>query len=382
MAFGTTGNVAGPSFALQPIPNQQDVQVILTLLSPARPGNLLNYQVQYRNVGTVAIAAGEVALAYDARLVFQSTTQLPVSVGVGFPALLWNYAALQPGETRRFNVVFRLPTTAVLGSTVSSTATLTPLVGDLEPTDNTSTAARVVTGSYDPNDIQVNHLRLSTTQVAAGEWLEYTIRFQNHGTDTAFTVMVVDSLPAGLRLSTLQLLAASHNCNWGLSPQGRLTVQYPSIALPPQLTNQLASDGFVRFRVQPTPGLVGGDLIPNQARIHFDYNVPLATNTALTVIDNVSGLADQPAGTGSVLVWPNPTSGVLHVETPRAAAGTLVLTLTDALGRAVRTEKVAVAGPALARATLDVRGLPAGLYVLRGTGAGESLARRVVVAAP
>ncbi|MBC7448046.1 MAG: DUF11 domain-containing protein [Hymenobacteraceae bacterium] len=377
--FSTYGNVAaGRSFALQPIANRRDVEVILTLISPARPGNLLNYQVQYRNVGTVAITGGTVVLLPDARLVWQSSSVPGVSGAGG--AQTWVYAGLQPGETRRLNVVYRLPATAVLGTIVSATATITPLAGDLDLTNNSSVAERTVTGSYDPNDIQVNHVRLSTTQVAAGEWLEYTIRFQNHGTDTAFTVRLTDSLPAArLRLATLQVLAASHNCVWGLSPQGELTVQFPSIMLPAQLTNQLASDGFVRFRVRPATALVAGDEIPNQAQIYFDYNLPMATNTVLTAVAAPTGFGAEAGSPTTALVWPNPTSGALHVEAPRETAGTLTLTLLDALGRAVRTESVAVAAPGRARALLDVRGLPAGLYVLRGTGAGPGFARRVVV---
>ncbi len=378
--FSTYGNTAaGRSFALQPIANQRDVEVILTLISPARPGNLLNYQVQYRNVGTVAITGGTVVLTPDARLVWQSSSS-PGIPGAG-GAQTWVYAGLQPGETRRLNVVYRLPATAVLGTVVSSTATLTPLTGDLDAANNTSVAERVVTGSFDPNDIEVNHLTLSTTQVAAGEWLEYTIRFQNHGTDTAFTVRLTDSLPAArLRLATLRVMAASHYCNWGLSPQGELTVQFPNILLPAQLTNQIASDGFVRFRVRPVTALVPGDVIPNQAEIHFDYNAPMATNTVLTAVAAPTGLGAVTAATaGQAQVWPNPTSGALHVEVPRETTGTLTLTLLDALGRAARTEAVAVAAPGRTRAQLDVRGLPAGLYLLRGEGAGEGFARRVVV---
>jgi uncharacterized repeat protein (TIGR01451 family) len=375
VTFNSFGQVAGPSFALQPIPNQQDVQVVLTLVSPARPGNLLNYYVQYRNTGTASIAAGDIALTYDGRLQFHSST-LPPTTSVG-SVMTWHYTALRPGETRRFSAAFRLPVTAVLGTLVSSTATINPLVGDLEPLDNTSSAERIVTGSYDPNDIQVNHLLLNTTQVANGEWLEYTIRFQNHGTDTAFTVMLIDSLPAALlRLSTVQIIAASHNCNWGVSPQGTLMLEFPSIMLPAQLTNQIASDGFVRFRVQPATALVGGDEIPNQARIHFDYNAPLTTNTVRTTIEQVTGLVANSGRTVVATVWPNPAAGTLNVEFTSPATDPLTLTLVDALGQAVLTHLTAHSST---HATLDLRGLAAGVYVLRGQGTGQPFTRRVVV---
>ncbi len=371
--FSTYGGVAaGRSFALQPIAGQQDVQVLLTLISPARPGALVTYQVQYRNTGTAALPTGTVALAPDARLLYQTSSQAPTTTGA--TGLTWAYANLLPGQTRRLTVTFRLPPTTPLGGLLTSTATVAPLIGDLLPLDNTSTASRTVTGSFDPNDIEVNHTQLSPGQVVAGEWLEYTVRFQNHGSDTAFVVALHDSLPAHLlRLGTLQLLAASHNCNWSLSPAGRLLVRFDDIQLPSQTTNPIASDGFVRFRVRPVGTLVPGDRIPNRAAIFFDYNAPLATNTALTTIQTTLGLPGENDAADAVRVWPNPASGLLHVEAPGAETGPLTLTLTDALGRAVRTTTRTTA------TTLDVSGLPAGLYVLRGVGAGTPFSQRVVV---
>ena len=68
-------------------------------------------------------------------------------------------------------------------------------------------------------------------------------------------------------------------------------------------------------------------------------------------------------------LFPNPAR---HTATLRWPAGTAPapLTLTDALGRAVRRYP-APAGP---EAALDLRGLPAGLYLLRGAGPAQRLA--------
>ncbi|WP_262895756.1 T9SS type A sorting domain-containing protein [Hymenobacter ruricola] len=68
-------------------------------------------------------------------------------------------------------------------------------------------------------------------------------------------------------------------------------------------------------------------------------------------------------------LFPNPAH---HAATLRLPAGTAPapLTLTDALGRAVRRYPVPV-GPETA---LDLRGLPAGLYLLRGAGPARRLA--------
>lgn len=70
-------------------------------------------------------------------------------------------------------------------------------------------------------------------------------------------------------------------------------------------------------------------------------------------------------------LWPNPAHDAATVPLPaRTEAGPLLL--LDGLGRVVRHYPTPAAGtPNLA---LDLRGLPAGQYVLRGAGRAQRLA--------
>ncbi len=382
-SFSSYGNAAGGrDFALQPLAGQQDLVVHVTPVSRARPGFVVRYRVTYTNPGTVALPTGTLRLTYDPLLTYLSTT-LPGGAQTG-NVLTGNFTNLQPGQTRTFDVLFQLATTAPLGTVLQATADIGPLTGDLTPADNTETSRLTVTGSFDPNDIMVNHASLTAAQVASGEWLEYTIRFRNLGTDTAFTVLLRDSLPTALlNLSTLQLLSVSHSCQWGLRPGGVLTVSFTSAKLPPYRTNTIAADGFVRFRVRPAAALVPGDQVPNRAEIHFDYNAPIVTNTALTAINQPTGLpgdGNSNPNAADLAVWPNPATGALHVEARAPEAGPFTLTLLDALGRPVLTQTApAASGTTRRTATLDLSGLPTGLYVLQGQGAGTAFTRRVVV---
>ena len=88
----------------------------------------------------------------------------------------------------------------------------------------------------------------------------------------------------------------------------------------------------------------------------YDPNAPLATTAAVRA---------APAA-----LFPNPAHGAATLRLP-AGAPRLPLTLADALGRVVRRYPA----PATAEADLDLRGLPAGAYVLR---CGE-LSQRLVV---
>ena len=77
----------------------------------------------------------------------------------------------------------------------------------------------------------------------------------------------------------------------------------------------------------------------------YDPNAPLATAAT--------------ARTAPAALFPNPAHGTATLRLP-AGAPRLPLTLTDALGRVVR-RYLAPAGP---DATLDLHGLPAGVYVV------------------
>ena len=86
------------------------------------------------------------------------------------------------------------------------------------------------------------------------------------------------------------------------------------------------------------------------------------TDATLTATTTAAGLREAAA------LFPNPAH---HAATLRLPAGSASapLTLTDALGRAVRRYPA----PAGAEATLDLGGLPAGLYLLRGAGPAQRL---------
>ena len=85
-------------------------------------------------------------------------------------------------------------------------------------------------------------------------------------------------------------------------------------------------------------------------------------------------LPARPAtATASWHVFPNPTTGPLHLEVP-AALGAREAQVTDALGRLVRRRPVS--GPALG---LDLAGLPPGAYTVRVLGAASAALARLVV---
>ncbi|MEO8588733.1 MAG: FG-GAP-like repeat-containing protein [Flavobacteriales bacterium] len=143
--------------------------------------------------------------------------------------------------------------------------------------------------AVDPND------KLVTPQGygAAGAvdidtpWLDYTVRFQNTGNDTAFTVTVLDTLDTDLDPVTMEVLAASHALTRIQVDTDRVALfRFERILLPDSGVNETASHGFVRFRIRPIAGSPDGTVITNGAGIVFDWNAPVLTNSVTnTLVD-------------------------------------------------------------------------------------------------
>ena len=142
-----------------------------------------------------------------------------------------------------------------------------------------------LTGAYDPNDKRAIPAGYGSERLIDRDWeLDYTIRFQNTGNDTAFTVVVVDTIASTLDLSTLRVGAASHDFVWSLNPNRELTYTFNNILLPDSTTNLAGSNGFFQFFIKPHEDVPYGSIIENQAAIYFDFNEPIYTNTTFQTI--------------------------------------------------------------------------------------------------
>ena len=115
-----------------------------------------------------------------------------------------------------------------------------------------------------------------------------------------------------------------------------------------RIRSQYAQDGVV---ADPCATLTWGET--------HDYPVVFGTLTATAA----------PVGSRALAVHPNPAHGTATVALPAGSTGPVQL--FDVLGRELGRQPVPAGAT---EATLDLRGLPAGLYVLRvGAGAGQRL---------
>jgi len=172
------------------------------------------------------------------------------------------------------------------------------------------TDCRVISSSFDPNDKQGFPLGYGNEHfIRPNTDIEYKIRFQNTGTDTAFTVVIRDTLKAELDIPSIHAGASSHPYSWRLYGENILEFTFNSIMLPDSNINEPASHGFVEFNISQQPNLPDGTVINNKAGIYFDYNEPIITNETFHTIGlnfiTVS-LQNPLQEENRIQVYPNP----------------------------------------------------------------------------
>jgi len=206
----------------------------------------------------------------------------------------------------------------------------------------TATKCFVVVNAYDPNDKNANPLGFGEAHsVRPGTPLEYTIRFQNTGNDTAYLVVLRDTLSQHFNAARTEILGASHPYEFALLSDNILHIAFKDILLPDSTTNLEASQGYVLFRVYPKPDLASGTVVENRAAIYFDFNEPIITNTVLRTYEDFILVKTDNVKHPQALdvnIYPNPFSTQTTFELPEGApAGDYALELYDAAGRQLRS---------------------------------------------
>jgi len=174
--------------------------------------------------------------------------------------------------------------------------------------------------------------------------LEYIIYFQNTGSDTAFTVVLRDTLDKWLDLGSFEAGASSHRYSYAFEENRTLKFTFNDINLPDSTTNEVASNGFVSFKITPKSSTPLSTIIKNKAAIYFDFNEPIITNETFHTISEdfidviINNLSELQHSRGNIMVRPNPFSDETVISIQNHLANTYQLRVYDAQGRFVRQE--------------------------------------------
>jgi uncharacterized repeat protein (TIGR01451 family) len=296
---------------VQPISPVGDISVRIDNIGASRPGFDNRYVITVKNNGTKTMKNTVFKILYDQNKMdfkklsynYYSRNDTLISYSMNLPV---------SSEVKfYFDFIVKTPPTVNNGDTLKTQVWVNSSVHDDIPYNNYHRLQDIVVGSYDPNDKSVDDTLIYTDNPIA-HLLTYTIRFENTGNYYAQNVILRDTLPQGLDGSTLKVIAASHNYDLSIVNDSILEFRFLNINLD---YSDLMNDGFIKYSVYTKPEYSGAiDPIKNKAEIFFDFNLPIVTNFASTVIQLTStGIKDNTTNS-SLLLYPNPTAHELHID--------------------------------------------------------------------
>lgn len=314
-----------------------NLKIQLTTNTTVTPGFPAWYKMIVTNIGTTTVG-GTVTMTYDAALNYSSSTS-PYGAGTHngtTHTVTFSMAPITPGQVKTFSVNLSAPASGLtLGQNVVETAMVLPpsSITDVAMSNNYDTLQQQVVGSWDPNG-KLNFPAGDGTPgtiAATTPKMKYTLMFQNTGTAPAVNIVLLDTLPAILDPTSLELVSSSHAAHVSLIGANVLKVVYDQIMLPDSNTNERASHGYITFNIGLKPGLAPGTKIQNTGHIYFDYNDGIITNTTVNTLATPSGVGTVTNGM-EVRFAPNPMTDKATV-TVSGISGNYEVEVLDLQGR-------------------------------------------------
>ncbi len=245
--------------------------------------------------GTIGVSAfnagntipeGYLAFTYDSIISVSSAMDADSIVG---HTAFFSYSIDSYYGNQFFEIDVEFPGVDFIDSTLTYTLESFDSFGNLL---DTKIIQEVIGCAYDPNDKNENTGYTENGFVLNGSELEYTIRFQNTGTDTAHTVILEDVLDIHLDRNTLYVVDWSHPYELVIDENDKAIFTFPEIFLPDSNVNEPESNGYVKFKISlKDEEYDAGEMIENTCEIYFDFNPAIITNTTLNTIFACDSLA-------------------------------------------------------------------------------------------
>jgi uncharacterized protein (DUF1330 family) len=345
-------------FAMQPAGIFNDLTVQLTPMTFFRSGFEANYMINYKNIGTTSLSP-KIVFTPDQNLSYISSSITPTSISAD--SIVWYLPEITPYQTENFLFIMKVDSGVPNGTSVFSEVEIESVFEDADETNNNASSEVITIGSFDPNDISVNNTILYPEDLDNPAYLQYLIRFQNTGNDTAFTVRVTNEISQKLQANTIEFIASSHPVEMIYNLINReLIFKFNNINLPDSNVNYSLSNGFIRYKIKPINTLEVGDSITSMANIYFDFNTPVATNTAVTTVALPSSLVENKFLRPSLQLIPNPATNEITITTETENKNSEIK-IYDFTGKLVLSKTSTNSQKTL----IDISALNAGIYFVK-----------------
>lgn len=251
-------------------------------------------------------------------------------------SLTWNFSAISSDAVVPTRIQYQLFDTVgglTFGDTIQTAAVITPLAGDVDTNNNRCNVISPVNSGMDPNVMLVN----PQGNIPSDTTLQYTINFQNTGTDTAFNVYVMDTLSDFVNPKTLQLqfVSAAMNISYQTyAGHNIVKFDFPNIDLLDTSMSKALCNGAIIFKINTYPWIPVGTTIFNHAGIFFDYNPVVMTDTVEDIVTSVNyNKVAQVSVPSPVSIFPNPTHDAITIKADAGVYGSY--SVSNAIGTVV-----------------------------------------------
>ena len=333
--LNNSATVTGLDFGLTTTNPDYSCDVKLTGSFPRCNSNVA-YYITYTNTSNIPFN-GILYLTKDPSTTYSNASMTPS--GFNGDTIFWNFSNLQPFTPNILNVWLTLPASGI----IQTTAGIISLDGSgLQQLSDVATIYETVRCAYDPNDKSVSPEGFGPDHLTLiGDWLEYLVRFQNTGTDTAFNVTIYDDLSGDLELNTFEMLGSSHSVTTEVKQNGQAIFTFANILLPDSNVDEPGSHGFLKYKIKSKNSTLEQSLVENTAFIVFDANAPIVTNTTenLMVSFIPVGLQEIVKSSGQAIIYPNPFSSTALLIFNNPAHTRVQIEIRDAIGNLLHADK-------------------------------------------
>ncbi len=334
----------------------------------ARRGFDENYKICVDNKGTQKIETGKLVFKTDERLTNWVFSQQPESWQNNTAE--WTIKPLVANEKYCINAKVTIPVDIALESEILFDIKI--IIGDLQDedlSDNSSVLKQKIVAAIDPNDkkTQQSYFIAPTIQT-----IDYKIRFQNTGIETANNIFITDSIDPDLSIGIRGTLEeVSHLQNFQSSmiywkqPNGKyqylLVWRFNNILLPDKKTNEEASQGYINYKLNLSGTLPIGTIISNRAFIYFDFQEAIITNTTQNIVSLENSV--KPISPLSQLsIYPNPAIDCINISNPYK--NSININVINSLGQIILSKTVAAESKLIIPANI----LTKGFYIIQAQG--------------
>ena len=341
-----------------------------------RPNKPFYMQPYVTNMGC-DVVSGQMTLVKDPHAIYDpSLSTYPADIVSG-DTLTWNYYNISNLSGAAYwnsflsDIYLTPDSTLVVGDTLCFRIYTGIPATDINPANNDYSFCLPVVYSYDPNEKEVSPKGTGPEgYIPSGtDTLTYTLHFQNTGTSYAENIVVIDTLDSHINAASFRVLgnSAQMTPQW-LAPHV-VAFNFSGINLPDSGTNEAGSHGFVRFSAALNAGLAPATQIRNTGYIYFDTNPAVVTNTTLNTIAVTPALVNPLAALPPVTVYPNPATD--HITVENLSGGSISILNVD--GQVMLQQNISNN-----KTTVDVSGLPEGVYMLKAVSSTASVTKKFI----